>query len=175
MLKGKNLELRALEPADVDLLYQWENDGNVWHLSNTVTPFSRFMLEQYVLNTEQDIFTTKQLRLMIDKLEGNKKTAIGNIDLFAFDPVNKRAGLGILIIKEERKKGYAAEAVGLLLDYCFEVLHLHQLYCNITTDNEASLKLFRKFNFEVIGVKKDWLHIRGKWVDEFLLQRIRGH
>ena len=173
MLKGKNLELRALEPADVDLLYQWENDGKIWHVSNTVTPFSRFMLEQYVLNTEQDIFTTKQLRLMIDKVDGKKKKAIGNIDLFAFDPINKRAGIGILIISEERNKGYATEALKILLDYCFEVLHLHQVYCNISTDNEASLELFKKLKFNVIGVKKDWLHIRDKWVDEYLLQRVK--
>ena len=72
MLKSKNIELRALEPSDVDLLYQWENNEELWHLSNTVAPFSRFVLEQYVMDSHQDIFTTKQLRLMIDKKEDGK-------------------------------------------------------------------------------------------------------
>ena len=55
--------MRALEPADVDLLYEWENDGGSWHLSSTVAPFSRHLLEQYVLSAGQDIYTVKQLRL----------------------------------------------------------------------------------------------------------------
>jgi len=172
MLKATNIELRALEPNDIDLLYLWENDDSVWHLSNTITPFSRFQLEQYVLNTEQDIFSSKQLRLMIDKIENNKKTTIGSIDIFDFDPINKRAGLGILIDKKERKKGYASQALENLLKYCFEILHLHQVYCNITTENEASIKLFKKFDFVISGTKKDWLLIRNSWQDEWFLQLI---
>jgi len=173
MLKNENIELRALEPSDVDLLYQWENNDEVWHLSNTVTPFSRFVLEQYVMNSTQDIFTTKQLRLMIDKSdESKRKTTFGSIDLFDFDPANKRAGIGILIIKEERRKGFASIALNLLVGYCFNILQLHQVYCNITTDNVASLNLFKKHNFEIIGIKKDWLRIKGKWVDEYILQLV---
>ena len=173
MLKGKNLELRALEPGDVDLLYAWENDGKLWHLSNAVAPFSRFVLEQYVMSSEQDIYSSKQLRLMIDKIDGGEAITIGSIDIFDFDPANRRAGIGILIVKEERKRGYASEALEVLMDYCFGVLHLHQLYCNITPDNEASMKLFSKAGFKVAGLKKDWLHIRDSWVDEYLLQKVR--
>ena len=173
MLKGKNLELRALEPSDIDLLYQWENDMEIWHLSNTVEPFSRFVLEQYIMSAEQDIYTNKQLRLMIDKTEQDKdRKTIGSIDLFDFDPSNRRAGIGILIIKSERRKGHALEALKLLLEYCFETLHLHQVFCNISTDNTSSLNLFKKCDFEVVGIKKEWLHINNKWVDEYLLQII---
>ena len=173
MLKGKNLELRALEPDDVDLLYAWENDGQLWHLSNAVAPFSRFVLEQYVMSSGQDIYSSKQLRLMIDKIDEGEPKTIGSIDIFDFDPANRRAGLGILIVKEERKRGYASEALEILMGYCFGVLHLHQLYCNITADNEASMKLFSKAGFKVAGLKKDWLHIRDSWVDEYLLQKVR--
>ena len=173
MLKGSNITLRALEPEDVDLLYEWENDSRLWHLSNTVTPFSRHLLEQYVLSSGQDIYTAKQLRLMIDVMEGNVRKTVGAIDLFDSDPLNMRAGVGVLIEKKHRKKGYASEAVEILLSYCFGVLHLHQLYCNITADNEASLALFRKAGFETVGLKKDWLHIRDGWTDEYLLQKVR--
>lgn len=172
MLKGKNLELRALEPEDIDLLYDWENNSLLWYLSNTVAPFSRFALEQYVLNVNQDIFSSKQLRMMIDVNDENGKKSIGSIDLFDFDPANSRAGLGVLIIKSERQKGYAGEALALMIDYCFDVLHLHQLYCNISEDNKASLRLFEKAGFNIIGHKKEWLHIKENWVDELLLQKL---
>ncbi|MFO8129795.1 MAG: GNAT family protein [Bacteroidales bacterium] len=171
MLSGKNLSLRALEPSDVDLLYKWENDEEVWHLSNTITPFSRFTLEQYIMNSHQDIYTNKQLRLMIDLLEaGSPQKSIGAIDLFDFDPANMRSGIGILIVKEEREKGYASGALDLLIDYAFNRIGLHQLYCNILKGHSMSLDLFRKKNFEVIGIKKEWIRIGDKWEDEYLLQ-----
>ncbi|MCD4697184.1 MAG: GNAT family N-acetyltransferase [Bacteroidales bacterium] len=174
MLKGKKIELRAIEPSDVDLLYQWENDEEIWYLSNTLAPFSKFVLEQYVLNSSQDIFTARQLRLMIDKINAKGKIAIGSIDLFDFDPINKRAGIGILISKNERKKGHASEALQLLIDYCFDVLHLHQVYCNITSHNEISLQLFKKFNFVVAGTKRDWIREKNSWCDEYILQLIKS-
>jgi len=172
MLEGKKLILRALEPTDVDVLFEWENDEKLWYLSNTITPFSRFTLEQYILNAHQDIYTTKQLRLMIDKKESDESNPIGSIDLFDFDPTNKRAGIGVLIVENERSKGYASEALELLIDYCFTTLQLHQIYCNISADNQASLKLFEKKKFSMVGRKKEWLFIDGKWVDENILQLI---
>jgi diamine N-acetyltransferase len=172
MIKGKKLILRGLEPTDVDLLYEWENKQELWHLSNTIAPFSRFTLEQYILNAHQDIYTTRQLRLMIDKIESEVNTTVGSIDLFDFDPINKRAGIGILIVEEERNKGLASEALEIMIKYCFETLQLHQIYCNISVDNEASKRLFEKHKFVCIGTKKDWLLVDGKWVDENLYQLV---
>lgn len=169
-MKSENLTLRALEPSDVDLLYQWENDAKVWHLSNTLTPFSRFILEQYVLNAGDDIFTSKQLRMMIDIHSAVGQPTIGCIDLFDFDPANMRAGIGIMIVNKERGKGYASEALDLIIDYAFNILRLHQLYSNVIIDNKASLELFKKKHFEIIGVKKDWIRYSNSWTDEYLLQ-----
>jgi diamine N-acetyltransferase len=174
MISSDNLQLRALEPEDIDLLYAWENDTRVWHLSNTLTPFSRFALEQYVLNAGHDIFADKQLRLMIDLSTGDEKRCIGCVDLFDFDPVHARAGIGIMIISEERGKGYASEALDLVIDYAFGHLNLHQLYSNVIADNNASLELFKKKHFEVIGVKKEWLRRKDSWADEYILQKINS-
>jgi diamine N-acetyltransferase len=171
-MKLSNISLRAPEPADVDLLYKWENDMSLWCLSNTVTPYSRFVLEQYILSSHQDIYTNKQLRLMIDLDINDQRITIGSIDLFDFDPVNKRAGVGILLDKNYRNKGYAYEALLHLIDYCFSVLQLHQLFCNITIDNEVSLKLFKKHKFKIIGLKKEWIYSNNKWLDEYMLQLI---
>ena len=151
-LEHKNIRLRAIEPEDLDLLYKWENDTSVWYLSNTLIPFSKFTLSQYIESARQDIYEAKQLRLIIEfKAE---KRPVGAIDLFEFDPFNLRAGVGILISnKEDRKKGYASEALETLIQYCFDILLLKQLYCNITEDNTDSLQLFIKHGFVIAGEK----------------------
>lgn len=171
-MDGKNIKLRALEPIDIEVLYQWENDTEVWKVSNTQTPFSRHTLEQYI-NAPQDIYATKQLRLMIES-KCDTPQAVGCIDLFDFDPNHKRAGIGILIDKKHRNNGYAAEAIDLMVEYAFIILDVHQLYCNICPDNEKSLKLFQDKGFEIAGNKKDWIRNGDTFIDEYLLQKIKN-
>ena len=171
MISGKNITLRAMEPTDVDLLYELENQMEMWYLSNTITPFSRFVLEQFVLNSHQDIHTTKQLRLMIDL--PSEEACIGTIDLFEFDPTHKRVGLGIILATKYREQGYAAETLDMVLKYCFETLLVHQVYCNILSENERSLELFKSRGFEKSGLKKDWILTRDGFHDEYHLQLIK--
>ena len=170
-LSSRKISLRALEPEDLEVLYLWENDTSIWHLSNTLVPFSKFMLKRYLENAGKDIFEIKQLRLIIQLNED--KRAIGAIDLFDFDPFHRRAGIGILIAEpSDRKKGYARDALVALLEYCFGVLKLHQLYCNISCGNNASMKLFTGVGFTVVGEKKEWLFNGTGYDDEMLLQCI---
>jgi diamine N-acetyltransferase len=167
------VQLRALEPGDAGLLYDWENDTSVWNVSNTLTPFSRFQVEEYVLNGQHDIFAARQLRLMVDLLETDDgKKTVGTIDLFDFDPIHHRAGVGILIREPHREQGYASEVMEILIRYAFGMLRLHQLYCNVSPDNGTSLKLFEKLGFVKCGIKKDWLHDGQKWQEEWMFQLI---
>ncbi len=173
ILIGSNIRLRALEPGDADLLYSWENDTNVWKVSNTLTPFSRFQIEEYVLNSQYDILTSRQLRLMVDLLEPNSGIkSVGTIDLFDFDPFHHRAGVGIWIREPFQNRGFGMEAMQLLIRYAFDTLQLHQLYCNISADNLLSVKLFEKLGFLRCGIKKDWIYDGQKWLDEWMYQLI---
>jgi len=173
ILAGDNVLLRALEPGDAGLLYAWENDTSIWNVSNTLAPFSRFQIEEYVMNTQQDIFTTRQLRLMIDRLGvGDGEKSVGTIDLFDFDPVHRRAGVGILIREPYRSKGYAFEAMNIFIRYAFGTLRLHQLYCNIMPDNSSSLNLFEKLGFVKCGAKQDWVYDGRQWQEEWMFQLI---
>lgn len=169
-LTGKKIHLRALEPEDLDFLYTIENNESFWEVSSTQTPFSRFVLEQYIVNSHQDIFEAKQLRLII--VDNISNISVGMIDLFEFNPLHKRAGIGILIIETEQHKGFASEAIELLVNYSFNQLNLHQLFANITADNTKSLELFKKLNFKKIGIKKEWIFSKGAFKDEILFQLI---
>lgn len=170
-LKGKQIYLRALEPEDLEFIHVIENNESFWEISNTETPYSRFLIKQYIEESHKDIYQVKQLRLVISNYSDE---AIGLIDIFDFDFKNKRAGIGILIKNsKDRNSGYGGEALQLLLDYCFSHLNLHQLYCNITEGNESSIKLFTKQGFKEIGLKKDWNLVDGSYKNEYLYQLIK--
>ncbi len=170
-LKDDLITLRALEPEDIELLYEWENNEEIWSVSHTITPFSKHILALYLQNSDKDLYESKQLRMMITTKNGK---TVGAIDLFDFDPFHSRVGIGILIHKkEDRSKGFATTALNLMVHYCFEKLNLHQIYANILTDNEVSMKLFTKAGFELTGTKKEWIREEGKWVDEHLMQLLK--
>ncbi|UCD61860.1 MAG: GNAT family N-acetyltransferase [Flavobacteriaceae bacterium] len=169
ILKGKHTSLRALEPGDLDFLFELENNSDIWEISGTITPYSRHVLKQYLDNAHRDIYEVKQLRLAI--CNGTNKV-IGFIDLFDFDPKHRRAGIGIVILdKSDRKNGHGSEAVSLLCEYAFKVLNLNQVYANVGEDNQASVQLFKKMGFELAGIKKDWILVVGKFKNELLFQK----
>lgn len=172
MLDGKNVRLRAVEPTDVDVLFRWENDFELWKVSGTLKPFSRNLLEQYVNSEELDIYQSKQLRLMIEAISLNE--TIGMIDLFEFDTYHSRAGVGIMIHKSFRSKGYAFEALNILCDYTFKYLGIHQLYCDISESNTDSLKLFAKAGFEKICIKKEWIFNGEEFENVIFFQKINS-
>ncbi len=164
------VNLRPLEPGDIELLYRWENSMEIWEVSNTKTPFSKYILAQYIAESGKDIYATKQLRLII---ENDNHEAVGAIDLFDFEPYHLRAGVGILIHNpRDRKQGYAGNALQALSNYSLHVLGLKQLYANIAADNTASIRLFGHAGFVAVGRKKDWIKTPGGWKDEILFQKI---
>ena len=173
VLENNTISLRAPEPEDLDLLYIWENEPSIWQVSGTLTPFSKYILKQYLEHAAKDIYEAKQLRLII-QLKNNHRP-VGAVDLFEFDPHHRRAGIGILIAEpSDRRQGYAREALDTMITYCFEVLHLHQVFCNISAENSASIKLFEDFGFKECGRKKDWLYDGKSYQDELLLQKVSG-
>src|SRR5690606_20580731 len=169
-LKGDHIYLRALEPSDLDFLYQLENDTAIWEISGTLKPYSKKVLQLYLDNAHRDIYEVKQLRLCICRKDHE---CIGLIDLFDFDPKHRRAGIGIVISNpDDRNKGLGAEALSLLCGYAFSALDLHQLYANILEENKASIHLFEKLGFERIGIKKEWIRTSTGFKNEIMFQKI---
>lgn len=174
-MTGKKLEFgkvrfRALEPSDLDLLFEWENDVEIWEVSNTLEPFSKYILAKYIKESHRDIYESRQVRMVIETLEGK---AVGAIDLFDFDPFHFRAGVGIMIHNEkDRRQGYATDALELLCRYASGYLRLHQLFANIGDENVESIKLFVKNGFELCGTKKEWRNTPEGWKSELMFQKI---
>ncbi len=170
-LHGKNINLRALEPKDLDFLFSAENNESFWEISSTQTPYSRYILQKYIENAHQDIYEAKQYRFVICN---TLNIPVGMIDLFDFNPQHKRVGVGILILPEYQGKSLGSEALEMVIDYAFTYLNVHQIFANITTDNKKSIDLFEKLNFKKIGVKKDWIYADDDYKDEIFYQIIKS-
>ena len=90
-LEAPLCRLRALEPQDVDLLYVWENDVEVWRVSGTIAPLSYERLQRFVEEQNYDLNASRQVRFIVE-VEGR---AVGTVDIFDFEPQHQRFGLGV--------------------------------------------------------------------------------
>ena len=168
-IKNDTIALRCAEPEDASQIFLWENDRDIWRVSGTHVPYTLFQIEQFLLNNN-DLTSQRQLRLMIDLTESGQ--AIGCIDIFDYDPINQRAGLGILIDKAFRRQGYAKAALALCIEYLFNNVLLHQVYCSIDETNAESQQLFVNQGFELCGKRKDWLRTTEGYLDVLEYQLI---
>lgn len=161
------VSLRAIEPEDLDALYAIENDMSLWNVGVTSVPYSRYTLYDYIANSKNDIYTDRQVRLMIENDNGE---VVGIVDLINFDPKHMRAEVGIVIENKYRNRGFAKAAISKIKDYSTGILHLHQIYAYVDKDNMQSLKLFERCGFQLSAELKDWLFDGKKYHDALLLQ-----
>lgn len=169
-LANDRIYLRAVEPEDIDVMYEMENDPSMWDISSFTVPYSRYVLRQYIESSQSDMFADKQLRLMIIRREDSR--ILGTIDITDFVPLHSRGAVGVALHTDCRGAGYACDALQLLCEYAFGFLQLHQLYAHVAIENEASMKLFASCGFVQCGLLKDWLSTSQGYRDVALMQCI---
>ncbi len=170
LLQNDAIVLRAPEPEDLELMYRVENAPELWSISNTTVPYSRYMLKQYIASQQNDVYADKQLRLVIERKAD--KRAVGMIDLIDFNPQHSRAEVGVVLERECREQGIGRQALSLLTEYSFRHLHIHQLYAYIDAENEASRRLFAACGFTECGRLTDWIRIEAGYGETVMVQLI---
>lgn len=170
LLENENIFLRTPEPEDLEFLYKWENDTDVWKYGAAISPYSKYILRQYIEDAQTDIFQSKQLRFMI--VLHQSQDVIGTIDLYDFDAINSRCGVGIYIDKKWRKKSFAMQALNILENYAFKFLKTNQLYAIIPVNNKASVLLFQNSKFSQTGVLEQWISTENEYEDAIVVQKL---
>ena len=166
------LRLRKIEPSDLPFLYQWENDASSWADGANHNPLSQQDLRDYIASTSGDIYKDGQLRLVIQSvseavcqqrgLSAQRSVSpqdgltIGCIDLFDFDPRNRRAAIGMYIAPEYRGKGVGHEALKQLEAYAFDFLRLRCLYAVIATNNIPCSALYEHAGYQPSSPLPAW-------------------
>lgn len=168
MLNGDKINLRPVEPWDIDKLLEWENDHKNWRVSNTLVPFSKEQISRYIDNA-QDLFSMRQVRFIITSTDN--LNPIGSIDLFDYEPFHQRAGIGILVEEKHRGLGFASEALSLMEEYALNIIGIRNIYCNILENNTESQSLFEKSGYVQVGRKIKWFNDHIDWLDEIMYQK----
>lgn len=164
-----DISLRALEPEDLDLLYQVENDVSLWSVGVTNKPYSRYALHEYIASASGDIYVDHQVRLIICNRDGE---TVGMVDLMNFNPQHRRAEVGIVILDRYRNQGFGLAAMAHMCRYAHATLHLHQLYALVGENNPYSIRLFEGAGFEKEGVLRDWIFDGDHYHDVIIYQRL---
>lgn len=95
---------------------------------------------------------------------------VGCIDLYNYDPLNRRCAVGIMVATEHRRQGHALAMLQALADQYRSTLHI--LYADIATTNTASIALFRKAGYTQCGHFKEWLLVNDQYIDSIRMQLI---
>tara|TARA_Y100000385_G_C13102628_1_gene645506 strand:- start:3637 stop:4146 length:510 start_codon:yes stop_codon:yes gene_type:complete len=165
----KEIHLRALEPEDIEILEKIENNSHYWNYSNQTEPFSRHILKKFINQQKQDIFEVRQKRFVISNIQ-NK--VFGFIDLFDYEPLHRRAGVGLFIIESFRNLGVGKQALKLVHIFTKKHLNINTLFANIGKENISSNHLFLSLGYRQVGLKKKWNFYEDAFHDEYLYQKI---
>ena len=161
----KNVTLRRPKLLDLDQLLFWENNLDNSLFSENPIFYTTEQIEEF-LNSDQDIFLDRQIRFMID----SSGSPVDFVDLFEYDIVNSRAGVGIFIDEKFRNMGIASEALSLLKSICIKDYFISNLYANILHTNKASIQLFERAGFTKNGVKENWIRTENSMLDVWFFQ-----
>ena len=98
--------------------------------------------------------------------------AAGCVDLYAYDPLNRRAAVGIMVATEYRRQGHALAMLHALQQLATANWHLHSLYADIAESNAASIALFAKAGYRQCGLFHQWLNVNDQYIDSIRMQKI---
>jgi len=161
------VRLRAMEPEDLELLYQIENNEEAWSVGVSNVPYSKYVLRDYIASSHNDIYEDGQVRLLIENADG---ITVGVLDLVNFDPRSQRAELGIIILKAHRGKGYGQAAIRRIFDHSRQVLHLRQIYAYVDVGNKDSIRCLTSVGFKETALLRDWFFVQGEFKDAVIMQ-----
>ena len=168
LLSDGTYRLRAPEPEDLDVLFGMENDTSIWSVSGNAVPYSRYQIKKYILQSQHDFYSDRQIRFMI--VRESDSAVLGSVDLTDIDPYNGRAEIGIALLSEFRGQGIASAALKIVRGYAKSILRLRQFFCHVPANNETSVNLFISNGFTESGRLRQWLVHDEAYSDVLILQ-----
>jgi RimJ/RimL family protein N-acetyltransferase len=163
MLTGEKVNLRAIDPTDLDNCLSWVNDREVTRfLSTGLWPVSRKSEEEWLQRRATSNDPAEKV-LAIDAKDG---TYLGNIGLHKIDFPAGTAELGIVIGRKDYwGRGYGTDAAKILLRHAFDNLRLRKVMLTVLGSNVRAQKSYLKLGFKQVGCLKAHLLKEGQFED----------
>ena len=166
IFRGERIRLRAVEPADADVHYLWNMDSDMSrNLDQVWFPGSRERQRRWAERSAIQEPANDEFHFEIEDLEGE---AVGSISTHGCD---RRVGCfsyGVAVRAEHQRRGYASEAILLVLRYYFQELRYQKCTVHVHSDNEGSIRLHERLGFQQEGRLRRTVFTRGRHYDEFL-------
>lgn len=162
---GNLVSLRGIEVEDWELMYEWSQDTDYDRLSyKMLFPSSKEYFKKKTAElAAKDVTESHVFRWMIEDNDGQ---VVGTINSHSIDRRNGTFGYGLGIRREHWRKGYATEAIWLVLRFFFHELGYQKANVGVYAFNEASLALHRKLGFQEEGRLRRMVYTEGKYHDE---------
>ncbi len=174
LLEGKLVRLRAREPEDEPLLFQWFNDPEV----------TQYLTLRYPLSHAQEAeFIAKSATISYDHASFGvetiaEKRLIGGVGLEHVSPENRGAVLGIAIgDKQFWDGGFGTDAMRVLCRFGFAMMNLHRIELEVFAENARAVHVYEKVGFRIEGTRRQAsfkfgryqdLHVMGLLEEEFV-------
>jgi RimJ/RimL family protein N-acetyltransferase len=150
MICGDGVGLRLVLEDDLPLLARWRDDELVGSMFYSPALISEANLRNWFKAILSD---PARMRFMIQRLED--AATIGIVGLEHVDYRNQVAELaGLIINPAERKQGWGARSLAILIRYSFDDLNLRRLYARIYASNRAAQCVAEKAGLKSEGVAR---------------------
>lgn len=178
MIKGRNILLKPMNTSLVDSMLELEIRNKEFFI-------------QYAPDRDPDYYTYAGQLKRMEAIEENwvkdlgygfaiylhdNSEPIGSIGLFNIKRgPSQTAMVGYSLDQEHNGKGYATEALRLIVDFAFDQLNLHRVEAEVMPSNIGSIKILERTGFHKEGIAKQNVRINGKWEDHQVLAILNDH
>lgn len=163
---GERVRLRAVEPDDWPIHYEWNKDSEAARRGYWIPfPQSRESVRRWAEREATAEPQNDRFQFQIENLAGE---LVGTTNTTQCDLRNGTFSYGIMVRPEHQRKGYASEAIVLLLRYFFAELRYQKVFAGVYDFNEPSIGLHRRLGFQLEGRLRRKIYTGGSFHDELV-------
>jgi len=165
MIDGTTVRLRAWGESDLNVLLELRND---------------IALQAQLLARPRGS-SAEQVRRWVEERSARKDglffivadyisdAALGFLQISEMDLFDRRAEMGICLVRESQRRGVGSESLALVSEYLCDTWRLRKLSLRVRADNQAAIRCYRKCGFEEVGILREHNYIEGAWRDIVLM------
>ena len=162
--QGTLIKLRTIEPSDWEHHFDWDKDSEMQRqVDRLFAPRSQQATRQWAEKKSLREVNDDTFFFEIENLAGEH---VGSISTHVCNARDGTFQYGVAIRREHRRKGYASEAITIVLRYFFEELRYQKVTTPVYSFNDASIRLHEHLGFQLEGRLRRMIYAQGQFFDE---------